>query len=134
MPLGSGRRVSAQGGDFDGCRRANRKPISLREDPRKGSHVGHSCRRRLRPCASYSVRPRLEGARVVLRQGPGEAKLCEPTEAACNHLQEINTEIAQGPCKRVEAPEIRPGDYHRALFGGAAETALSVCRGRRPLG
>src|SRR5262249_25566620 len=36
-----------------------------------------------------------------------EAQLCEPTEAACSHLREINTEIAQGPCKRVEPPEIQ---------------------------
>ena len=36
-----------------------------------------------------------------------EAQLCEATEAACNHLREINTEIARGPCKRVELPEIQ---------------------------
>ena len=36
-----------------------------------------------------------------------KAQLCEPTEAACNHLREINTEIAKGACKRVEPPEIQ---------------------------
>ena len=36
-----------------------------------------------------------------------EALLCEPTEAAFNHLREINTEIAQGPCRWTEPPEIQ---------------------------
>ena len=35
------------------------------------------------------------------------AQLCEDTEAAYNKLREINTEIAQGPCKPVEPPEMR---------------------------
>ena len=32
------------------------------------------------------------------------AKLCEATEAECNKLRSINTEIARSPCKRVEPP------------------------------
>jgi hypothetical protein len=35
------------------------------------------------------------------------AQLCEETEAACNKLRSINTEIARSPCKRVEPPEIQ---------------------------
>ena len=35
------------------------------------------------------------------------ARLCEETEAACNKLREINTEIAQSPCRAVEPPEIQ---------------------------
>jgi hypothetical protein len=33
------------------------------------------------------------------------AQLCEATEDACNKLRALNTEIARGPCKRVEPPE-----------------------------
>jgi hypothetical protein len=33
------------------------------------------------------------------------ARLCEATENACNHLRELNTEIAKSPCKPVEPPE-----------------------------
>ena len=63
------------------------------------------------------------GAALVLAQatqsGPGskghewcfdrgqDAQLCEATEAACNKLRAINTEIAQSPCRRVEPPEIQ---------------------------
>jgi hypothetical protein len=35
------------------------------------------------------------------------AQLCEETEAACNKLRAINTEIARSPCRRVEPPESR---------------------------
>ena len=35
------------------------------------------------------------------------AQLCEQTEAACNELRENNSEIAMGPCRRVEPPEIQ---------------------------
>ena len=35
------------------------------------------------------------------------AQLCEETEAACNKLLSINTEIARSPCKPVEPPEIQ---------------------------
>lgn len=34
-------------------------------------------------------------------------QLCQETEAACNKSREINIEIAQGPCKPVEPPEIQ---------------------------
>jgi hypothetical protein len=63
------------------------------------------------------------GAALVLAQaaqpGPGskghewcfdrgqEAQLCEATEAACNQLRALNTEIAKSPCNRVEPPEIQ---------------------------
>ena len=33
------------------------------------------------------------------------AQLCEATEAACDRLREINTEIAQSPCRPVAVPE-----------------------------
>jgi hypothetical protein len=35
------------------------------------------------------------------------AQLCEATEAECNRLRDINTEIAKSPCKRVEPPGIK---------------------------
>jgi hypothetical protein len=35
------------------------------------------------------------------------AQLCEATEAECNKLRSINTEIARSPCKPVEPPEIQ---------------------------
>jgi hypothetical protein len=35
-------------------------------------------------------------------RGQGGAQLCEGTEKACNDLLKINTEIATGPCLRVE--------------------------------
>jgi hypothetical protein len=31
--------------------------------------------------------------------------LCEDTEAECEKLHELNTEIAKSPCKRIEPPE-----------------------------
>ena len=36
-----------------------------------------------------------------------DAQLCEETETACNKLREINSEIAHGPCKPTETPEIQ---------------------------
>ena len=63
------------------------------------------------------------GAALLLAQatqsGPGskghewcfdrgqDAQLCEATEAECNKLRAINTEIAQSPCRPVEPPEIQ---------------------------
>jgi hypothetical protein len=35
-------------------------------------------------------------------RGQGGAQLCEATQTACNDLLKINTEIATGPCLRVE--------------------------------
>ena len=35
-------------------------------------------------------------------RGQKGAQLCEGTETACNDLLKINTEIATGPCLRVE--------------------------------
>jgi hypothetical protein len=35
------------------------------------------------------------------------ALLCEATEAECNKLHSINTEIARSPCTRVEPPNIQ---------------------------
>src|SRR5438128_11064140 len=65
----------------------------------------------------------IAGLAVVLAQatqsGPGSkghewcfdrgqhAQLCEATEAECNKLRAINTEIAQSPCRQVETPEIQ---------------------------
>jgi hypothetical protein len=67
--------------------------------------------------------PIIAGLTVVLAQavqpGPGSkghewcfergqgAQLCEATEVACNRLRDINTEIAQSPCRPVEPPEIQ---------------------------
>jgi hypothetical protein len=39
-------------------------------------------------------------------RGQGGAQLCEATEAECNKLRSINTEIARSPCRRVEPREI----------------------------
>jgi hypothetical protein len=33
--------------------------------------------------------------------------LCEETEAECEKLRELNTEIAKSPCRRVEPPDIQ---------------------------
>jgi hypothetical protein len=65
----------------------------------------------------------IAGVAVILAQaaqlGPGSkghewcfdrgqgAQLCEATEAACNHLREINPEVTQSPCRRVAPPEIQ---------------------------
>jgi hypothetical protein len=38
-----------------------------------------------------------------------ETQLCEATEAACNQLRALNTEIAKSPCIRVE-----PSDIHQS--------------------
>jgi hypothetical protein len=36
-------------------------------------------------------------------------QLCEQTEEACRKLLDLNTEIARGPCKSVQAPtELAP--------------------------
>jgi hypothetical protein len=35
------------------------------------------------------------------------AQLCEKTEAECNKLRDLNDEIAQSKCKRVEPTEIQ---------------------------
>jgi hypothetical protein len=35
------------------------------------------------------------------------AQLCEATEDECNHLRELNAEIAKSPCKHVEPPDNR---------------------------
>jgi hypothetical protein len=76
------------------------------------------------------MRVMIAGLAVVLAQasGPGskgrewcfdrgqDAQLCEATEAECNKLRAINTEITQGPCRRVEPPDIqvsrRPNRRH----------------------
>jgi hypothetical protein len=68
--------------------------------------------------------PIIAGLTVMLAQavqsGPGskgkewcfdrgqETQLCEATEAACNQLRALNTEIAKGPCSRVEPPDTQP--------------------------
>jgi hypothetical protein len=36
-----------------------------------------------------------------------DTQLCEDTEAACDKLRDLNTEIAKSPCTRIESPEIR---------------------------
>lgn len=36
-----------------------------------------------------------------------DAQLCEQTESECNHLRDINMEIAKGPCKPVKLPAIQ---------------------------
>jgi hypothetical protein len=35
------------------------------------------------------------------------ALLCEATENECNKLRDLNLEIANGPCKPIEAPGIQ---------------------------
>jgi hypothetical protein len=50
--------------------------------------------------------PGSEGHEWCFDRGQG-MQLCEATQAACSHLREINTEIAQSPCRRVEPPEIQ---------------------------
>jgi len=65
------------------------------------------------------------------------AQLCEETEAECNKLRDLNSEIAHSPCKRsgptgvqVSSPKPTPPDPvavgfapHRASPGSLAETA-----------
>ena len=50
--------------------------------------------------------PGSKGHEWCFDRGQG-TQLCEATEAACNHLREINTEITQSPCRRVAPPEIQ---------------------------
>ena len=50
--------------------------------------------------------PGSKGTEWCFERGQG-AQLCEATEAACNRLRNVNTEIAQGPCRRVEPSEIQ---------------------------
>ncbi len=38
-------------------------------------------------------------------RGQGGALLCEATEGECNHLRDLNAEIAKSPCKHAEPPE-----------------------------
>ena len=33
------------------------------------------------------------------------AQLCEATQAECDKLRSINTEIAQSPCRRMQTPQ-----------------------------
>ena len=65
----------------------------------------------------------IAGVAIILAQaaqsGPGSKRhewcfdrgqgtqLCEATQAECDKLRSINTEIAQSPCRRVEPPEIQ---------------------------
>ncbi len=66
----------------------------------------------------------IAGVAIILAQaaqplGPGSkgqewcfdrgqaAQLCEATEAECNRLRGVNTEIAQSPCRHVEPPDIQ---------------------------
>ena len=42
-------------------------------------------------------------------RGQKGALLCEGTQTACNHLREINPEIATGPCLQVEPREEQSG-------------------------
>jgi hypothetical protein len=42
-------------------------------------------------------------------RGQNGALLCEGTQTACNHLREINPEIATGPCLQVEPREEQSG-------------------------
>ncbi len=42
-------------------------------------------------------------------RGQKGAQLCERTEAACNDLLKLNTEIATGPCLQVEPRVERSG-------------------------
>lgn len=50
--------------------------------------------------------PGSKGHEWCFDRGQG-TQLCEATEAACNQLRGLNTEIAQSPCRRVEPPEIQ---------------------------
>jgi hypothetical protein len=42
-------------------------------------------------------------------RGQNGAQLCEDRESACNDLRKLNTEIATGPCLRVEPKEEQSG-------------------------
>jgi hypothetical protein len=44
---------------------------------------------------------------MVLREKAAGALLCEATENECNKLRDLNLEIANGPCKPIEAPGIQ---------------------------
>jgi len=50
--------------------------------------------------------PGSKGYEWCFERGQG-AQLCEATEAACDQLRAINTEIAKSPCRRVDLPEIQ---------------------------
>jgi len=70
-----------------------------------------------------------------------DAQLCEQTEAECNRLRNINTEIAKGPCKPVglseipgspTAPRVPPGSETpaRRWSAGADRFVDARCWGR----
>ena len=50
--------------------------------------------------------PGSKGYEWCFERGQG-VQLCEATEAACNQLRGINTEVAKSSCRRVEPPEIQ---------------------------
>jgi hypothetical protein len=56
--------------------------------------------------AAQPLGPGSKGQEWCFDRGQG-AQLCEATEAECNRLRGVNTEIAQSPCRHVEAPEIQ---------------------------
>ncbi len=101
----------------DRCPR-NADLIKVEELPPQIS-TGHYTRRYFAPRGAR-MRPMIPALAIVLAQAaqPGisstsdkwcfdrgqDAQLCEATEAACNHLRDLNTEIAKSPCKRVEPP------------------------------
>ena len=49
--------------------------------------------------------PNSKSQKCCFERAQQGAQLCEATEAECEHLRDINTEIAKSPCKRVEPPE-----------------------------
>lgn len=56
--------------------------------------------------AAQPLGPGSKGQEWCFDRGQG-AQLCEATEAECNRLRGVNTEIAQSPCRHVEPPEIQ---------------------------
>jgi hypothetical protein len=52
------------------------------------------------------------------------AQLCEKTEAECNKLRELNSEIAHSSCRQV---------YRAAAEPGAADANATIAGGPRPL-
>jgi hypothetical protein len=68
--------------------------------------VGSNPHTRHRSRASSQSAPPSKSHAWCFERGRG-AQLCAETEAACIRLREINSEIAQSPCKDVEPPEIQ---------------------------
>ena len=55
---------------------------------------------------AQSAQPMAAENKWCFDRGQG-TQLCEETEKECNHLHDINPDIARGPCRVVEQPDVK---------------------------